>query len=209
MPSGADGPFEPIPVHIPARNLENGALDIVINSQDRFFVVGPNGSGKSALIQHLVQSIPLDKRYRISAHRQTWLRSSAIEITPASRLQLSSQIGRREQQTQSRWLDQSASERLSAVLFDLVAADNELNRRIARALQEDGIEKAKATTNESISPFRIINEILRAGNLSVQIVPSIGEEILAYHVEGQRFSMAKLSDGERNAVILAAHSTNC
>ena len=60
-------------------------LSIPLQSGDRLFIVGPNGSGKSALIQHLVSDGKDQNIRRISAHRQTWLGSGSLDLTPLSR----------------------------------------------------------------------------------------------------------------------------
>ena len=54
--------------------------------------------------------------------------------------------------------------------------------------------------------FEQINGLLKVGGLVVSIKNSEGEEILAQHRDAEQpYSMAQMSDGERNAVILAAN----
>ena len=110
---------------------DSAPLDITLEDNSRLFIVGPNGSGKSALIQHAVTSMGSQNVRRISAHRQTWLQSGAIDMTPQSRRQFGTQHTRRQARGDSRWSDQDAQAQLSSVLFDLVAKDNEQARRIA------------------------------------------------------------------------------
>ncbi len=204
MPTSAESVFEPFVLRIPASNHEGDTLEVEMHNEDRLFVVGPNGSGKSALIQHFVSLITNRPSRRISAHRQTWLSSSAIEMTPRARRDADRSIFGREQRPDARWKDDNAAQRLSAVLFDLVAAENQRSREITNLVDQNNVDKASSIARELASPFKSINKLIRAGNLSVQIEAATGEEILAYHVEGQPFSMAELSDGERNAIILAA-----
>lgn len=204
MPTSAESVFEPFVLSIPASNHEGGILEVEMHNEDRLFVVGPNGSGKSALIQHFVSLIGNRPIRRISAHRQTWLNSSAIEMTPKIRRDVDRSIFGREQRQDARWKDDNAAQRLSAVLFDLVSAENQRSREIANLVDQNNVDKASSIARELASPFKRINELIRAGNLSVQIEAATGEEILAHHVDGQPFSMAELSDGERNAIILAA-----
>lgn len=204
MPTNPGNTFDSITVRLRASNIDNGTMELVIRGDDRYFVLGPNGSGKSALIQHFVQQIPAGKAYRISAHRQTWFNSGKIEITAGKRHSANQNIVQEERQATGRWQDIRGSQRLGVLLFDLIAAENERARSIAHAVDEENFQKASSTAKEIHSPFERINQILRAGNLSVQLEASTGEEILAHHVDGQAFSVARLSDGERNAVILAA-----
>ena len=69
---------------------------ISLQSGDRLFVVGANGSGKSALIQHLVTGHQGRNIRRISAHRQTWLDSGSLDLTPLRRRRFEEQSTDRE-----------------------------------------------------------------------------------------------------------------
>ena len=65
-------------------NDPDDLIELSVNNGDQLFIVGPNGSGKSALIQYLVSNTETDKIKRITAHRQTSLRSGNINFTPAA-----------------------------------------------------------------------------------------------------------------------------
>ncbi len=67
------------------------------------------------------------------------------------------------------------------------------------------MEEAAQVAAESKSPFDQLNEVLRLGTLDIALENSDGEEILARHLgTGREFSMAQMSDGERNAALIAA-----
>lgn len=181
-------------------------LAISLKAGDRLFIVGANGSGKSALIQHLFSSNPNEKIKRISAHRQTWLESGGITITQNDRIEFERYYRRYEANDEARWKDYNAQEKQSAVLFDLRAKDNARARRIAQFVDEQKTKKATKTAAESVSLFDQINELLAIGNLKVTLENSDDEEILARHRDTDtEFSIAQMSDGERNAAILAAN----
>ena len=80
-------------------------LAIELAAGKQIFVVGPNGSGKSALLQHLATSSGEGKIRRIFAHRQTWLHSGSLTLTPATRRQF--EHSRRDFETaqDSLWID--------------------------------------------------------------------------------------------------------
>ena len=180
-------------------------LQIALEAGGRLFIVGTNGSGKSALLQHLISSNQRENIRRISAHRQTWLQSGSIELTPRMRKEFSQQDMQQETQEQSRWLDYYAEQRQSAVLFDLVAKENARARRIAHHVDDRNTEKAQMVADESVSPFEQLNELLAFGTLLVKLENSNDEEILAHHQGASvPFSIAQMSDGERNAAIIAA-----
>ena len=180
-------------------------LRISLEDHDRLFIVGANGSGKSALIQYLVSSNPSKQIRRISAHRQTWFQSGSIDLTPQSRREFDKSNTQYEAQNQSRWRDDYAQRRQSAVLFDLVAKENARARSIIKHLADRNPAQAQAEFDESASPFSQLNELLGIGTLAVTLENSNDEEILARHRDGSApFSIAQMSDGERNAAILAA-----
>ena len=180
-------------------------LQMSLEDHDRLFIVGANGSGKSALIQHLVSSNPGKKIRRISAHRQTWFQSGSIDLTPQSRKQFAQDSTNLEVLNEARWQDFDAEKRQSAVLFDLVSKANTRARLITRYVDSGNTGEAEKTSAESPSPFDQLNELLGIGTLAVTLENSNDEEILARHRDGNApFSIAQMSDGERNAAILAA-----
>ncbi len=169
------------------------------------YLVGPNGSGKSALIQHAVTSLGADGVRRLSAHRQTHLENAFISMTARDTRQFFRDLESQEANPQYRWREYDAQSRLSSVLFDLTAKDNE-QARLIRDLMRAG-DRAEATriTSSEKTPFETINELLKTAALKVSIEYSRSEQILARHGDvSEPFDMAQMSDGERNAVLLAA-----
>ena len=180
-------------------------LKVTLKPGDHIFVVGANGSGKSALIQHLVSSNRLRAFRRISAHRQTWFESEGIDLTPRARREYGEHISQWEVQNSARWRDEFSRQKQDAVFFDLVASENFLARRAKLLVQEGNLEEAQRVVSEEVAPFAMINELLAQGNLNVKIELTEDEEILAdNHCGGDLYSLAQMSDGERNAAILAA-----
>ena len=185
--------------------ISEDPLRLPLNPGDRLFVVGANGSGKSALIQYLVSANRNEKIRRISAHRRTWLQSGSLDITPQARRQFDENATRHEVREESRWSDRYAQERQSAVLFDLVALENERARLITSLVDSHKTEKAERVSSTNASPFDQLNELLALGNLAIRLKHSNGEEIQARHqMANESFSIAQMSDGERNAAIIAA-----
>jgi hypothetical protein len=54
------------------------------------------------------------------------------------------------------------------------------------------------------SPIQIINELMRLSNLPIEIDVEEGQKIVAHKNGGNAYSVAELSDGERNAFLIAA-----
>lgn len=167
------------------------------------FVVGANGSGKSALITQLSKATTALKVIRIAAHRQSWLHSSSVDLTPKSRKDLQRNITSRDRQDDSRWKDDYAQPRTQAALFDLANAQNRVSREVLELLKADAVEEA-TTTAKLPSPLEAMNDILAVSSLSVRLSINDDGDILASHDGAAAFSITQLSDGERNAVMLAA-----
>lgn len=185
--------------------LSGEPLQIPLEVGGQLFIVGANGSGKSSLIQHFVSTNEGLKIKRISAHRQTWLSSGSLDFTAHSRKEFERDSIGWETQFDARWVDHAADQKQSAVLFDLVAKENSRARDIARHIDSQNPDEAVKFASESVAPFDQLNELLELGTLTVALKNSNDEEILAQHRNSNTsFSIAQMSDGERNAAIIAA-----
>ena len=186
--------------------ISDDPIELTLRSGNPLFIVGPNGSGKSALIQQFVsENRVTNKIERIAAHRQTWLDSGSTSFTPANRQQYDRNTQDYDTNVEARWRDFRGSEGLSVVLFDLFAKENAINKSIAHHVRNQDTGQALEFSAESPSPFDQINELLARGGLPVTINNPDDQNLLARHPQGDAFSIAEMSDGERNAMIIAAH----
>ena len=180
-------------------------LHISLNGGDCLFVVGPNGSGKSALIQHLLSGHSGRNIRRISAHRQTWLGSGSLNLTPLSRKQFEQQNTSSEREYEALWRENNGERKQSAVLFDLVAKENTRARSITNFVDSNNLKEASRLAAKSVSAFTQLNDLLTLGTLLITLENSKDEEILARHRSANApYSIAQMSDGERNAAIIGA-----
>ena len=185
--------------------LSGEPLQVPLEVGDQLFIVGANGSGKSSLVQHIVSMNKGLRIKRIAAHRQTWLSSGNLDLTAHSRKEFETNNTQWEMRFDARWIDHSAHQKQSAVLFDLVAKENARAREIARRIDNQNPNEALKFASESPAPFDQLNELLEFGTLTVSLKNSNDEEILAQHRNSNAsFSIAQMSDGERNAAIIAA-----
>ena len=184
--------------------ISGDPIVLSVNNGDQLYIVGPNGSGKSALIQNLVSSSGTNKIKRITAHRQTWLNSGAINLTQAQRKDFEQNNLRYNKQNQSRYSNRYGETEMSAIIFDLDDKYNIINECIANHHRNQDISKATKTALESPSPFDQINELLDHGSLNIKLERTEDRSIIANHSQGQSFDITKMSDGERSAVIIAA-----
>ena len=106
-------------------------------------------------------------------------------------------------QTDSRWRDNYHSVRPNMAIFNLVDAENSMAREIADAVRARNWDRAR-TLAEDESPLKRINSLFRASSFPVLMSIQKGDEIRAHRGDGPSYGMAEMSDGERNAVIVAA-----
>lgn len=167
-------------------------------------VVGANGSGKSALGHWLeVNAADVDIR-RLVAHRRIWLPSSSPEIVPSSRQDLASQVTSWSKQPESRWRDHAQDYRTGILLLDLLAKINERNARQS-ALVDAGapLERVRAEVEPSL--LTRLNGVLHRADLGVELVVADDGGLDAISQKGEaQFPISLMSDGEKNAVLLAA-----
>ena len=200
-------------------DTNGGTQSITVDTGEILFVLGANGSGKSSLMQRLFTQHKNNAK-RISAHRQTWFTTNTLDFTPTSRKQTGRNINNADLQEAARWKDDYGSQRSSAAIFDLINADNVRSRKIAETIDLGALEVALATkegektphivTNameakKIESPIKVLNDVLKTANLPIDIFIENDEQIFAKKLGGNPYSIAELSDGERNALLITAN----
>ena len=165
--------------------------------------VGANGSGKSAMGLWLQRNSGGVTTNRLIAHRQLWLASAGPDITASQRDQQFRNRASWDLQDDSRWLDHSARNRVSLVLFDLMAAHNKRNDRVARLVDDDRLPDEIRKAVEP-SPIVRLNTILDRCGLAVRVELTETGTLDAVHRTGVRYPISQMSDGEKSALLLAA-----
>lgn len=180
----------------------NGVLDITLTEGNALFVLGANGVGKSTLMHNLfIQNQNHAKR--ILAHRQTWFTDNAMNITASQKKESDSNIKYWDAQIDSRWKDNSSSMRASLSIFDLINSENIRARKITNAVDQDNIDIAKELSNIQ-APLQGINELLALSNIPIVISLEKDEQLFASKNGSELYSIAELSDGERNALLICS-----
>ena len=180
----------------------DGNVRCTLKRGEILFVLGANGSGKSGLISRLFNDHNQSAK-RISAHRQTWFTSNTLDLTPHGRESLESNIRSQDQQDNSRWRQEYAAERAGAAIYDLLDADTMLARTIANLVRDGKIAAAQAKV-KSPSPIQAVNDLLQLSNLPIEISIEKRQKVVASRNGSAAYSVAELSDGERNAFLIAA-----
>lgn len=180
-------------------------LNLTINVGENLFIMGANGTGKSSLMHHLYMvHYSHNNVQRISAHRQTWFSSNTMDLSSQQKRDFETNIRIGDTSLASRWKEDYASQRASIAIYDLIDAENVRARSIAGAVDSQNMECAK-TLSEKDAPIKIINELLRLSNIPIEISVGENDQVVASKCGGTPYSVAELSDGERNALLIAAN----
>lgn len=188
-------------LNIPRPRAER--LHVPINVGDKVFAMGANGSGKSSLMQWVYGSYFPNVQW-ISAHRQTWFLSNTMDLSSQQKLDYENAMRNADVISSARWKDGYPSQRATMAIYDLIDADNARNREIAGAVDSHNMENAEALSKKD-APIKIINELLRLSNIFIEISVNENNQVMARKCGGTPYSVAELSDGERNVLLIAAN----
>lgn len=184
------------------KTSNNGDLNIPLTEGKALFVLGANGVGKSTLMHNLYTQ-NLSHTKRILAHRQTWFTDNSMNMTATDKKKNDGYIKGYDQDISSRWKDDYSQKRSSISVFDLINSENVRARKIANAVDKEDIDAAKALSNIQ-APLQAINELLAVSNIPIIITLGKDEQLFASKNESSPYSIAELSDGERNALLICA-----
>ena len=182
---------------------DNQQVQLKISSGEFLFLVGANGTGKSSLM-HVFSNQNSGHMRRITAHRQVWFGTDTIDITPLGRQQTELHITNQDRQVTSRYRDDYAAQRSQVTIFDLIDSENVEARKIADAARAGNFDEVQSLASGQ-SPIAKMNDILRISNLHFQVEVSEGSKLNARRDGHQPYSIAELSDGERNALLIIAN----
>ncbi|MFD1261063.1 AAA family ATPase [Entomomonas asaccharolytica] len=178
-------------------------LEIDLDSGKILYILGANGTGKSSLLYKFNQDHK-NNAYRISAIRRTWLNSENLNLSPSQVKTYKKDIMDRSTWEDRRWKIDFDGERPQLALYDLVEAEHKYDREISKAVKENDLNNAKKIATNTISKLQLINDLLQLSNIPVTIDLN-GSNLFARKINHNAlYSIAKLSDGERNAILLAA-----
>jgi putative AbiEii toxin of type IV toxin-antitoxin system len=124
-------------------------------------------------------------------------------MTPKARQDLEANSRAQDSQPKARYQDWNPVGRTNMAIYDLIDADTMQERKIAALVREGSIDEAQKKA-KSPSPLQVINELMRLSNLPIEITVEEGQKIVARKNGGNPYSVAELSDGERNAFLMAA-----
>lgn len=180
----------------------NGTFDIPLKEGKALFVLGANGVGKSTLMHNLFKQ-NINHTKRILAQRQTWFNDNSMNMTASQKTSYDNNIKSSDSQIHSRWRVDYSEQRSSISIFDLINSENVRARKISTEVDNDNIDLAKKLSNIQ-APLQGINELLAVSNIPVVITLGKDEQLFASKNGSEPYSIAELSDGERNALLICA-----
>lgn len=102
-----------------------GARPLVLELSEgqSVFVLGANGTGKSGLM-HFFYTQYASQCVRMSAHRQTWLSSDALDLSPKGKRNSEQGMRTLDARPDARWKDEFAAARANIALYELIDAEH-------------------------------------------------------------------------------------
>ena len=182
--------------------LSGKPLNITVQTGESIFVMGANGTGKSTLIHRLNNEHHARARF-IPAHRQTWMESNSVTMNSRDQEKTEQNIRQGTTRADARFRDNYSGARVSLSIAELLAAEAARDHDIAIAIDRGKPKRARKISRNRPSHLRTISSLLQSSGLPITISAHNGEELRAVK-HGQEYSIEQLSDGERNAFLLAA-----
>ncbi|RYG98480.1 MAG: ATP-binding protein [Alphaproteobacteria bacterium] len=191
-------PFE---FDIPTTDRDNPKR-VNIDAGQVLFVLGANGSGKSSLL-HALASKTREKGRWVPSHRQSSF-SASPEYTDAERDEHAMGIIHHDRYPSARYKDGQSEHRINIAIRDLISAENAYAEKRVD-LRHAGDEEALVKLSAVGSPFDRLNRLLKFANIDVSLILSRKRYIVAARPGAPDYSVTRLSDGERNVILIAAN----
>ncbi len=186
--------------HIPRGDT---SVDVTVTPGRPIFIVGGNGTGKSALVHRVVAQLQGSPLVYVPGSRSTSFDQESLNMTPATRRQLNLNMLSWNQTSETRWRNLSGTARDEKAIHDLQTAETQYSVDAANDVKAHGRDaRAIERLQSNNSPVDRINRVMAESGLLPRLLIARGE-LRAIREEGD-YSIAKMSDGERAALILAS-----
>ncbi|WP_072053768.1 AAA family ATPase [Enterobacter hormaechei] len=184
---------------IPKADGSNFELELVPG--EIVFLLGPNGSGKSSIIDYLYKQYP-DRFEKIIAHRQNWIQSNRSNVSNHQSYQTQNYIKSWDSQEESRYKDDYSGSRTEILLNKIISAENHAARTFRADFSVTSREE-RSDLNIMETPIEKINRCLGQAFINIKIRIDETDSLLVSRNGSEEYSLAQLSDGERNAIFIA------
>ena len=187
--------------HVPT---PEGTIQLAVVPGTPFFIVGRNGSGKSALVHYLASHSGSSPVTYLPGSRTTLFDAEGLSLTPAGRTQLSQNLKGWDSSPDIRWRNVMGNNaRNEKALHDLIAAESQYKNDLANKIS-DGVEVEKSTKQlqSKSAPLDRANSLVEQAGLTIRLRMQNGD--LRVVSGANEYSYARMSDGERAALIMIA-----
>ncbi len=167
------------------------------------YVLGANGTGKSALV-HRLNSDHRTKSHWVPPHRRTWLQSGGSNLTAADKQEQETNLQSLATRPDARWMDHNPEVRVNMAIFDLIHKRSQLSQEIADAFRAGDKARGQELIGRDEDPLVALSGLLTNANLPFEFSVDRNATIVVTKAGIEPYSAAEMSDGERNALLLAA-----
>lgn len=183
-------------------NTEQGIKKLVVEPGRPIFILGRNGTGKSALVGMLSTKLGKNLVF-MPGSRPNYFDNESLNLTAASRRDLGVNLPYWDANPDTRWRSTSGTSRNEKAIHDLQSAELQYKVDAANEIKVEGSQSsAIARLQSNDAPLDRINALLAQANLPIRMLISKGE--LKAQQGDAVYSFARMSDGERAALIFAA-----
>lgn len=176
-------------------------LELTVEKGKPIFIVGRNGVGKSAFLQGLLRQ--LSQVIYMPGSRPVFFENESLSLTAATRAGLVGSLPSWDNSPDSRWRATGGISKNEKAIFDLQNAEIQFKVAAANEIADAGRESnAIERLQSKSSPIDRINRLLEQASLPIQMTLADGH--LRAVQNGDVYSHARMSDGERSALIFAA-----
>ena len=177
-------------------------VQVTVRAGRPVFILGRNGTGKSALVNSLAANWN-GKVIYMPGSRPSYFEHESLSMTPASRRQFTANQKHYDAQPEKRWKPMEGTATNEKAIHDLQAAETQYKLDAANQIKAEGSSSvAIARLQTDNSPLDVVNSLLAQANLTVQLKVADGE--LRAMRGDSLYSYARMSDGERSALVIAA-----
>lgn len=181
-------------------NTDNGPAPVALTAGSPLILAGPNGVGKSSLLHAIARgSGTFLEHYEILAgFRQISFSNGDVESSGIPLSDLSAQLSH-ENIHNNRYRNHLSDPHLKSVIKRFISTHNQNNEDLIReaANREENIQTLDKYSNRAIP---MLNSIFRSARMPVELTLESGQ--LQAHRGGITYSIDRMSDGERAALLL-------
>lgn len=177
-------------------------VPIIIERGKPIFILGRNGAGKSALVHRLNSMLGSNVIY-MPGSRPSYFDQDSLSMNATSRREFDRNRVNWDASLDTRIRPVGGTTRNEKAIHDLQSAQNQYITEAAEDIKLNGVHSASISKLQSNqSPLDRVNAIFAQANLPIQIIMQLGE--LRAKREEAIYSYARMSDGERSALVFAA-----